>query len=265
MKVRPRKLSLLLTLVVLTMAALCYDGVAIASSNRFEPFRVDSCDAETVLQSKSRHYAGLGNAKVTAKAHYEKFSESFTKDYNIRAQGITKYTGVRGQRVYELDPIIFFEPYEGTRSHVRSEMRKGIAKGYWPGRARYGYRYYWEKGAFKKNRSTGLYFVDPTKFKVYLSFHVRVPEWRQDETETSAKDRKYWNRYICGLYAHERKHVEITRGHMLESIDATLTLKAQSSAQLETLVRKEWEYQKSELRIKQKAFDKRTNHGRNPD
>ena len=95
MKVRPRKLSLLLTLVVLTMAALCYDGVAMASSNRFEPFRVDSCDAETVLQSKSRHYAGLGNAKVTAKAHYEKFSESFTKDFNIRARGITKYTGVR--------------------------------------------------------------------------------------------------------------------------------------------------------------------------
>ena len=265
MKVRPRKLSLFLTLVLLTATAFRYDDVAMASSSRFEPFRVDACDAETVFQSKSRHYAGLGKTKVTDKAHYEKFSKSFAKDYNIRAQGITKYTGVRGQRVYELDPIIFFEPYEGTRSHVRSEMRKGIAKGYWPGRARYGYRYYWEKGAFKKNRSTGLYFVDPTKFKVYLSFHVRVPEWRQDETETSAKDRKYWNRYICGLYAHERKHVEITRGHMLESIDATLTLKAQSSAQLETLVRKEWEYQKSELRIKQKAFDKRTNHGRNPD
>ena len=216
MKVQIHKLSLLVTLVVLTMAVCLYGDVATASSNRFEPFQVESCDAETVLQSKSRHYAGLGKTKVTVKAHYKRFSEGFAKDYNIRAQGITKYTGVTGARVYELDPIIFFEPYEGSRTQVRSEIQKGIAKGYWPGQARYGYRYYWGKGAFKKNELTGLYFVDPNKFLVYLSFHVTVPEWRHDETETSAKERQNWNRYICSLYAHERKHVEIARGHILE-------------------------------------------------
>ena len=231
----------------------------------YEPVAVDQCNAGEILESTSSYYAGSKAAEVVSKNQYKNFSKVFAKEADIQSQGIIKYTQKSGSRVYETDPIIVFEPYEGTLKQVRKKIRDGVAQEIWPGRARYGYRYYWENGAFKKNPSTGLYFVEPTKFRVYLSFKVTVPEWRSINAAASSNEKKYWNRYICSLYTHERKHVEITRGHILRSVDETLTLRASSSEELEAKVRKEWDYRKTELRVKQKDFDTRTRHGAKPE
>lgn len=233
--------------------------IAVQTKNsQFKPIPVTTCNAGAVLESKSPVYTGLKATEVASENHNEKFSTGI----DVGSQDITEFTERNGVRLYEADPIIVFEPYEGSLKQIRSEQKNGIKNNKWPGRAKYRYKYYWEKGAFKKNPRTGRYFVEPSKFKVYLSFEIKVPEWRYIKSEISFKDRKYWNKYICSLYAHERQHVEITRRHLLETIEKTLTLKAQSSNQLKTLVSKEWKYRGSELRSKQKYFDEQTDHGR---
>lgn len=264
MTVRSRKLNGFLTLAILTATTFCYDDAAMASSRTFEPFQVEACDADVVLETKSPYYNGFEIARVSPEEHYERFYKRFARSFDIRSQGITEYTDDSGARIYETDLIIAFQPYKGSLSYIGRKITQGTERGRLPGEARYGYKYYWEDDPFKMNVSTGQYFVKPTKFKVYLAFHVRLPEWRHDVGEVSSKDREFWNGYICNLYAHEREHVEITRRHMLDGIEDTLDLTAESPSRLKSLVRKTWRIRDTKLRREHRDFDKRTHHGTKP-
>ena len=259
-------------IALLILIGLAFSDISKAENSKLEYgefvelIKVTECNAVQILESESLDYAELQAIEVPSKPHLKKFYKPFTESFDIRSQKVTKYSDSdTGFRIYETAPIVEFEPYIGSLDQVNKELRKGSRKYAFPGYTEYGYHYYWETGAFVKNHRTNEYFVRPSKFKVYLSFGITLPEWRHDKSQISPKELAFWNKYICSLYKHERKHVEITRKNILEGIDETLNLKARSTDELEGLVRSTWDLRKSEIRADQTYFDKRTRHGAKPD
>ena len=215
-----------------------------------------SCDSSTLL-SRSPYFADFEATVVEAAPFVPKFS----KYIDVEGQDVTKFQRKDGLRVYEASPRIIPLIYKGSWKTYRREQRIYAKKSGGIAFAKPGYRYYWEGGAVAKDPVSKMYSLKPSKFKVFLSHRFKIPEWWA-EGEVSAWDKERWDYLYCRTAVHERTHAEITRRHILGTIDEILDLRAPTPEALKTSIKKTWTYKRAELRVKQKFFDAETRRKR---
>lgn len=215
-----------------------------------------SCDSSTLL-SRSPHFAEFESIAVDTGPFVSKFS----KYIDIEGQEVTKFQRKDGLRVYEASPVIIPLIYEGSWKTYRREQSIFAKKTGSIAYSKRGLRYYWEAGAFVKDSASKMYSMKPSKFKVFLSHEFKIPEWHA-EGDITDWQRTRWDYLSCRTALHERTHAEITREHILGTIEEILNLKAQTSDELKESIRKTWKYKLAELRVKQKFFDAETKQKR---
>jgi len=214
-----------------------------------EVVKTTSCDSSALL-SRSPHYIDFQSIEVEADALASKFS----KHIDVKGQKITKFQRKDGLIVYEASPRIITEIYKGPWKTARPEMSiMGKRNGYFAN-AGHAPKYYFELGAFVKDPVTNMYVVEPSKFTFFLSHKFTMPEWHA-VGEVTAWQRDRWDKLYCKTALHERTHTEITREHILGTIEQILSLEGQTRDEVKESVRKTWHYRRAELMVRQDYFD----------
>ncbi|MEP3890024.1 MAG: DUF922 domain-containing protein [Hellea sp.] len=219
-----------------------------ASAPVMEVVKTRGCDSATLL-SKSPHYVDFQPVSVDAAALVPKFNEH----HDVEGQEITKFQRKDGFTLYESSPRIIPEIYVGPWKTARREMSiLGKKKGYFAN-AGHAPKYYFELGAFVKNTNE-MYSIEPSKFTFFLSHKFTMPEWHA-VGDVEEWQRALWDKLYCETAVHERTHTEITREHILGTVEEMLNLEGRTRDEVKESVRQTWHYRRAELMALQNAFD----------